>query len=77
MGFPVPMMTSPIDFNDTELHFVFPTVAGQKYQVEFTDGLMPVSWSPIGDVIIGTGNPITVTNFYGPPERYFRLQVAP
>ncbi|HTJ00569.1 MAG TPA: lamin tail domain-containing protein, partial [Dongiaceae bacterium] len=52
------------------------TVAGQNYQVEYTDDLALPHWLPLGNPIVGTGGVVTVTNVVaGPAQRFFRIQI--
>jgi hypothetical protein len=54
------------------------SVSGLSYQVQYKDDLNSPAWLPLGGVIAGTGNPVTVTNQPSASvQRFFRLQVAP
>ncbi len=57
-----------------QFRFTFSTLTGQRYQVEDTEELVPPSWAPLGDPIVGIGVPVTVTNEIFGPQRYFRIQ---
>jgi hypothetical protein len=57
--------------------FTFPTVVGEQYQVEATDGLVPSSWTPVGEPVDGTGESVTVKYDITGPQRFFRLAVTP
>ena len=54
------------------------TVAGQTNQIESTTNLITGTWTPLGAPIVGSGNPVIVTNGLDPsPERFFRLRISP
>jgi hypothetical protein len=58
--------------------FTFSTVAGQRYQVEYTDDLTTPQWTPIGSVLPGTGDPILVTDEIPPgSQRFYRVVMVP
>jgi hypothetical protein len=57
-----------------QFRFTFSTLTGQRYQVEDTEELVPPSWAPLGDPVVGTGIPVTVTHDIIGPQRYFRIQ---
>jgi hypothetical protein len=65
-----------VSVNGSAINFAFPTVPGQKYQVEFRDNLSS-PWVPLGEPIIGTGNPTTITNAITGPQGFFRLNIMP
>ena len=52
--------------------------AGQSYQIQFKNDLSDPFWQPLGDLILGTGSPISVTNdLSAPTQRFFRLNIVP
>jgi hypothetical protein len=55
--------------------FAFPTVTGLAYQVEYNTDLTSGVWWPLGDVVSGTGESVSVTNLMTAPESYFRLLI--
>jgi len=58
----------------------WPTVNNQNYQIEYATNLSVniVVWTPLGANVVGTGNPIIVTNSLpASPQRYFRLKISP
>ena len=71
---PVPLA---IQITGTNLLFTWPAVAGQTYQLQYSDSLTSPVWTPEGSPVTGTGAALTVTNdFAGSPQRYFRLQLV-
>ena len=53
------------------------TVAGLKYQLEASSDLTTGHWTPVGDVIIGTGAPLTIPLNPTNTQQFFRLRVSP
>jgi hypothetical protein len=69
---------STLALSGGQLAFTWPTVANQTYEFETTTNLDAASWTPVGNPVMGTGNPITVTNTSGSsPQQYFRLFITP
>lgn len=63
---------------DGNFIFDWATVAGQSFRVESTEDLATPVWVSLGDVLLGTGAPLSSTNeLEGSPQRYFRVQVQP
>ncbi|HVV70609.1 MAG TPA: lamin tail domain-containing protein, partial [Verrucomicrobiae bacterium] len=58
---PVPV---PIGFqiSGSNVLLSWSSVSGRSYQVQYKDDLNSPAWLPLGGVIVGTGNPVTVTN---------------
>ena len=76
------VMASPqlsgVALNGNQFVFNMPTVASQTYQIEYKDNLTAATWSLSGGPIVGTGNPIIITNGLGAsPQRFFRLRISP
>ncbi len=55
--------------------FSFESVLGQNYQVEATDSFAGGTWVPVGDVLTGTGEKMTVTNVVTGAHQFFRVNV--
>lgn len=58
--------------------FMFSTVAGRRYQVEYTDDLGTRQWTPLTNELVGTGAPVGVGT--GPPlsaQRFYRVVLLP
>jgi len=73
---PLPVPLS-VQVTGTNLFLSWPAVAGQTYQLEYSDDLTSPVWTPVGTPVTGTGAALTVTNdFAGSPQRYFRLQLV-
>jgi len=54
------------------------TVAGQTNQIESTTNLITGTWTSLGGPIVGSGNPVIVTNGLDAfPQRFFRLRISP
>jgi hypothetical protein len=70
--FAVPQL-STVGVSANGFVFNFPTVAGQQYQVEYSDNLGSGTWTPLGQPIAGTGSSVNVTNTISVPQRFFRL----
>jgi hypothetical protein len=74
-GVPPPVLNAVISGNNLMLNW--PTVAGQTYQLEYTDDLAAPAWTPLGNPVPGTGGTLTLTNNFGnPTQRFYRLQLA-
>ena len=53
----------------------FPTLAGQRYQIECKTNLTDAVWTPLGDPIPGTGGSISITNAPGAAQCFYVLQI--
>ena len=76
-----PLM-APVSLNiqrfATNLVFNWPTLVGQKYQVEFKDDLNQANWIPLGNTLTGNGGVLLFTNVLDEsPQRFFRLRMLP
>jgi trimeric autotransporter adhesin len=68
---------SSVALNENEFAFSWPTIANQTYQLQYTDNLAATTWVFLGDPLVGTGNPIIVTNRPGAsPQRFFRVAIS-
>jgi regulation of enolase protein 1 (concanavalin A-like superfamily) len=70
----------PLSFQTTatNLVLVWTGIAGQSYQVEYTDDLEANTWTPEGLPIAGTGATLTFTNdFTKSSQRFYRLSILP
>jgi len=73
---PLPVPLS-VQLTGTNLFLSWPAVAGQTYQLEYSDDLTSPVWTPVGSPVTGAGAALTLTNnFGGSPQRYFRLQLV-
>jgi hypothetical protein len=60
------------------LVFTWNSVPGQQYQMEYKDQMEAPQWLPVGPVIWGTGETLSVTNAVGTElSKFFRLSLAP
>jgi hypothetical protein len=64
--------------NGNQLVFTWPTLLGQRYEVEYSDDLSAGIWATAGDAIAGTGGLLTLTNQLAlPDQRFYRLKLSP
>jgi hypothetical protein len=70
-----PLQVGGAQVNQNQFSFTFATVAGQTYQVEYSDSLNSATWTPLGGPITGTGNSVGITNGITSPQRFFRLNI--
>ncbi len=67
-----------VALNENQFVFKWPTIVGQTYQIEYKDNLAAATWSLLGSTMVGTGNPIIITNSLETfPQRFFRLVISP
>jgi hypothetical protein len=66
-----------VSVNETEQFVVsYPTIAGQTYQLEYTDDLSTGTWTPLGTPFAGTDGIVAVTNSMSiTPNCFFRVEV--
>jgi uncharacterized repeat protein (TIGR03803 family) len=66
-------------FDDTYIAFLIPSVAGETYQLQYTDSMHPANWINSGDPITGIGGPLTTFDLVEPetPQRFYRFAVTP
>ena len=63
--------------NGDQFVFSWPTVTGQSYQLQYRDNLAVGTWTSLGGLVPGTGNPVIVTNIpSASPQRFFRVVVS-
>jgi len=63
--------------NGSQFVFSWPTVTGQSYQLQYRDNLAVGTWTSLGGLVPGTGNPVIVTNIpSASPQRFFRVVVS-
>ncbi len=61
-----------------QIQISFDTLPGQNYQVQFKDRLTDASWTTQGEVISGTGSPVSVSDdLTGHLQRFYRLLALP
>ena len=75
-------LTAPVSLNiqrpAESVVFSWPTLVGQKYQVEFKDDLNQSNWIPVGNTLTGNGGVLQFTNVPDEsPQRFFHLRVQP
>ena len=59
----------------TNVVFSWPTLVGQKYQVEFNNDLGTTNWAPLGAPVTGNGNPLVATNSLASPRLFYRVRI--
>lgn len=64
-------------FANGQIQFSWTTVAGQVYQLFYSDDLARGVWSPLSGSITGTGAPVTLTNTVTLNPRFYRLSILP
>ncbi|MGA2246396.1 MAG: lamin tail domain-containing protein [Verrucomicrobiota bacterium] len=70
----VPLVIQPAG---TNLLVTWPGLAGQTYQLEYSDDLASPSWTPVGNPVTGVGTTLYTTNNFGnSPQRFFRLRLV-
>ena len=76
---PEPSVLSQVVLTEQgQFAFTFSTVAGQRYQVEYTDELTTPQWTPLGSVQDGTGGLLFVTDSILPgSQRFYRVVMVP
>ena len=72
---------SAIQFVDTNVVLTIPSVAGETYQLQFSDSLTAGSWSNVDGAAVtnSIGALMTLTNFGGAlqPQRFYRFSITP
>jgi uncharacterized repeat protein (TIGR03803 family) len=66
-------------FESTYAAFLIPSVAGETYQLQYTDSLNPTNWIDSGDPITSIGGPLTTFDLVEPltPQRFYRFAIRP
>ncbi|HEX5221186.1 MAG TPA: lamin tail domain-containing protein [Verrucomicrobiae bacterium] len=60
--------------NNQQFVLSWPTLPGQRFQVEAATGFNPANWTPLGSPLTGTGEVLRYTNHLSDaPRRYYRL----
>jgi CotH protein/lamin tail-like protein len=66
-----------IQTSGTTLFLNWYSIAGQNYQLEYTDDLTSATWTPLGEPVTGTGGTLTICNNFGTSQqRFFRLRLV-
>jgi regulation of enolase protein 1 (concanavalin A-like superfamily) len=69
----------PLDIQTSGVNLIlsWTGIAGQIYQLEYTDDLSSPTWTPLGSPVTGNGGTLTATNSFGASaQRYFRLRLV-
>jgi uncharacterized repeat protein (TIGR03803 family) len=66
-------------FDSTDVAVLIPSVAGETYQLQYSDSLSPPDWFNTGDTITSIGGPLILTDFAEslPPQRFYRAVITP
>jgi uncharacterized repeat protein (TIGR03803 family) len=66
-------------FDSTYAAFLIPSVAGETYQLQYTDSMNSTNWINSGDPISSIGGPLTAVDFLEPmtPQRFYRFAITP
>jgi uncharacterized repeat protein (TIGR03803 family) len=66
-------------FGSTNAATMIPSVAGETYQLQYSDSMVPTNWFNTGDSITSIGGPLTLVDFIGtlPPQRFYRAVITP
>ncbi|MGO9445883.1 MAG: hypothetical protein ACLPXB_14045, partial [Thiobacillaceae bacterium] len=56
-----------------------PSVAGETYQLQYSDSLSPVNWLNTGGTITSIGGPLVLIDIAEPlpPQRFYRFAITP
>jgi hypothetical protein len=61
-----------------QLTFIWSSVAGQSYQLQYITNLLSTNWTNLGSNLTATGATMTTADAIGPsPQRFYRLQKLP
>ncbi|HVM60701.1 MAG TPA: choice-of-anchor tandem repeat GloVer-containing protein [Verrucomicrobiae bacterium] len=66
-------------FGDTYAALSIPSVAGETYQLQYTDSMNPADWLDTGDPITSIGGALTLFDLVGvlPSQRFYRAVITP
>ena len=58
---------------------LIPSVAGETYQLQYTDSMNPTNWINSGDPITSIGGPLTTFDHIPTktPQRFYRFDITP
>jgi uncharacterized repeat protein (TIGR03803 family) len=72
---------SGVQLSGTDMVVAIPSVAGETYQLQFSDSISPANWSNVagGCVSNSVGALMTLTNFGGAsaPQGFYRFAITP
>ena len=72
---------SGIQVGGSNLVFNLPSVAGETYQLQFSNSMNPTNWTNVagGSITKCIGGPLSVTNFGGvfQPQGFYRFDITP
>jgi len=66
-------------FDSSYAAFLIPSVAGETYQLQYTDSMNPTNWINSGDPMTSIGGPLTTFDLIEPmtPQRFYRFAITP
>jgi hypothetical protein len=64
-----------VHVSGSDFTFTIQTLAGQMYQVEYTEDLGS-AWIPLGAAFAGTGSPVEIITTISSPRAFFRVSIS-
>jgi uncharacterized repeat protein (TIGR03803 family) len=66
-------------FDSIDVAVLIPSVAGEMYQLQYSDSMSPTNWFNTGDTIPSIGGPLILTDFAEslPSQRFYRAVITP
>ena len=66
-------------FDNIGLAALVPSVAGESYQLQYTDSMSPTNWVNTGGSVTSIGGPMPLLDLDGvlPPQRFYRVVITP
>jgi hypothetical protein len=66
-------------FGGTDVAIQIPSVAGETYQLQYSESMQPANWINTGGSISSIGGPMTLFESLGilPPQRFYRVGITP
>ena len=66
-------------FGDVGVAILIPSVAGETYQLQYSDSMAPAYWFNTDDSITSIGGSLTLFDVVGvlPPQRFYRAVITP
>lgn len=78
--YPINQITG-VQLSGTDIVFRIPSIAGETYQLQFSNSINPTNWSNIDNVSVtnSIGALLTLTNVGGalPPQGFYRFDITP
>jgi hypothetical protein len=75
---PPPRLTAALSDDQGTLQLRFRSEDGCSYQLQYNYDVRDPEWNPLGPPVNGNGGTVALTaEFYGDPQRFYRLSVSP